>query len=114
MPSDRTIHGVDQSDLLLGKSESGARDDFFYFSMNELHGLRKGSWKLMLADRRDFYPYVQDRGSRSVELYDLENDIGEKINLAQAHPEVVERLLEQAKAFKIPDRLFSPDALLSR
>ena len=114
VPSDRTIHGVDQSDLLLGKSESGARDDFFYFSMNELHGLRKGSWKLMLADRRDFYPYVQDRGSRNVELYDLENDIGEKINLAQTHPEVVERLLEQAEAFKMPDRLFSPDALLSR
>ena len=35
-PTDRIIDGVDQTDLLLGKSESGAREDFYYFCQNEL------------------------------------------------------------------------------
>jgi arylsulfatase A-like enzyme len=114
IPTDRKIHGVDQTDLLLGKSEAGARDDFFYFSKNELHGVRKGPWKLMLPDRRDFYRYVSDRGSGGVELYSLENDVGEEHNVAKDHPEVVQRLLEHAKTFEMPDRLFSSEILLGR
>ena len=114
VPSDRPIHGVDQTDLLLGKSETGARDDFFYFSKNELQGVRKGPWKLMLSERRVFYGYVQDRGSSEVELYDLANDIGEEHDVAKEHPEVVERLLEHAETFEMPERLFSEEILLGR
>ena len=114
IPTDRDIHGVDQTDLLLGKSDAGARDDFFYFSKNELHGVRKGSWKLMLPDRRDFYRYVSDKGSGGVELYSLENDVGEEHNVAEDHPEVVQRLLKHAKSFEMPDQLFSPEILLAR
>jgi len=114
VPSDRPIHGVDQTDLLLGKSEAGARDDFFYFSKNELQGVRKGPWKLLRSERRVFYGYVQDRGSSEVELYDLANDIGEEHDVAKEHPEVVERLLEHAETFEMPERLFSEEILLGR
>lgn len=85
-PSDRIIDGFDQSELLLGRSERGARDHFHYFSQNELHAVRLGKWKLVLPDRKVFYEYVKDRGSNKIELYDLASDIGETRNLARENP----------------------------
>ncbi|HUP81190.1 MAG TPA: serine hydrolase, partial [Pirellula sp.] len=102
-PKDRIIDGVDQSDLLLGKSDAGARQDYFYFCKNELHAVRKGSYKLMLADRRQHYNYVKDKGSNAVELYDLSVDIGEKHDLAAEKPSVVRELLEYATSVPMPD-----------
>jgi len=91
--------------LLLGRSETGARDHFHYFSQNELHAVRVGPWKLFLPDRKVFYGYVKDRGTAGVELYNLEEDIGEKRNVAAAHPEVVERLLAFARSYPMPNDL---------
>lgn len=102
VPNDRIIDGVDQTALLLGKSEAGARDSFYYFCQNELHGVRKGKWKLMLPDRKRFYGYVKDKGSGAVELYDLESDVGEKNNVANDNPKIVAELLALAKAFPMP------------
>ncbi|MHC4120457.1 MAG: hypothetical protein ACYSWO_23430, partial [Planctomycetota bacterium] len=83
----------------------GARNHHYYLCRNELHGVRKGKWKLLLADRKNYYGYVKDRGSDGIELYDLKSDIGEKCNLAAQHPQVVSELLELAKAFKWPEKL---------
>ncbi len=105
IPDDRIIDGVDQTDLLLGKSIEGERNDFYYFCKNELHGVRKGKWKLMLPDRKIFRGYVKDRGTKEIELYNLESDIGEKNNLAEQHPEIVSELMTYAKKFIMPDIL---------
>jgi arylsulfatase A-like enzyme len=107
-PRDRPIDGVDQSGLLLGRSERGAREHFFYFSKNELHAVRQGRWKLRLPDRTVFYDYVKDRGTSAAELYDLDADIGETNNLAAAHPAVVERLTALTQSFVWPEKLFEP------
>jgi arylsulfatase A-like enzyme len=114
-PRERLIDGVDQSELLLGRSARGAREHFFYFSKNELHAVRHGRWKLRLADRTVFYDYVQDRGMSAAELYDLDVDVGETKNLAAAHPAVVERLTALTRSFVWPEKLFDtyssfPDA----
>ena len=101
-PADRVIDGVDQTDLLLGRSRTGARDHFHYFSQNELHAVRVGPWKLFLPDRKVFYGYVKDRGTSGLELYNLDEDIGEKRDVAAAHPEVVARLLAFARAYDMP------------
>ena len=113
-PTDRIIDGVDQTELLLGKSELGARDDYYYFCQNELHAVRRGKWKLLLADRKKFYGYVDDRGSGGIELYDLSSDIGETKNLAKQHPEIVEQIVRHAKAFPWPERLYEPRIGLPR
>jgi len=42
LPKDRIIDGVDQTDLLLGKSEQGARDHDYDFCRDEMHAVRKG------------------------------------------------------------------------
>jgi arylsulfatase A-like enzyme len=103
VPTDRHIDGVDQTDLLLGNSETGNRDTFYYFSLGELHGVRKGRWKLLLAERTKYFPFVKDRGSKDVELYDLSADISETTNLADAQPDLVQEMLELAHALPLPD-----------
>jgi arylsulfatase A-like enzyme len=104
-PADRIIDGVDQTELLLGRSERGARDHFHYFCQNELHGVRLGPWKLILPNRQVFYGYVKDRGSNDVELYHLETDIGETRNVARENPAVVARLQAFAQSFPWPEKL---------
>jgi arylsulfatase A-like enzyme len=107
-PRDRMIDGVDQSGLLTGKSEVGARNDYFYFCNGELQAVRQGNWKLVLPNRKQFHGYVKDRGSQQVELYDLQSDVGEKTNLADSQPEIVERLLRHSRSIKLPDTPYDP------
>ena len=102
-PDDRVIDGVDQSALLLGKSKAGARNDYFYFCKGELHGVRKGPWKLLLPNRKKFYGYVKDKGSAKVELYNLKQDIGESKDLAETNPKVVKELMAYAAALPLPE-----------
>ena len=107
-PTDRILDGVDQTELLLGNNQTGARDSFFYFCRNELHGMRQGKWKLILPNRKTFYGYVDDRGSAGIELYDLNSDMGETTNVAEQHPRIVEQMLKRAKAFQWPEKLIEP------
>ena len=105
VPKDRIIDGVDQTALLLGESEKGARDHIYYLCRNKLHGVRKGKWKLLVANRENYYNYVKDRGTNETELYDLESDVGEKNNLAKERPEIVSEMSELVKAFQWPEKL---------
>ena len=87
VPDDRRIDGVDQTELLFGKHPQGARDSFYY-----VHAMRQGKWKYLKA-RHCMYGYARDRTRAEVEeLYDLEADLGETTNLAEAHPEKVAEL----------------------
>lgn len=110
--ADRIIDGVDQSELLAGKSDLGARNVYHYFCQNELQAVRKGPWKLHLPNHRVFYGYVDDRGSGELELYNLKSDIGESKNLAKEHPEVVEDLLRLSRSFEWPEKLFDNNIAL--
>ncbi len=114
IPVDRVIDGVDQTDLLLGRSEAGARDDYFYFCKGELHAVRKGQWKLILPDRKKHYGYVKDKGSQIAELYNLKRDIGESDDQAKAHPEIVKRLQSHAAALPLPDKPYDERIRLNR
>ncbi|MFQ3168839.1 MAG: arylsulfatase A-like enzyme [Limisphaerales bacterium] len=93
VPSDRVIDGVDQTDLLLGKSPGGNRETFVYRN----NGIRRGKWKYLKA-KHNVYGYARDTKREEVEeLYDLEADIGEKNNLAAEHPEIVAELKQLMK-----------------
>ena len=72
------IDGLDQSPLLLGKGPS-KRNEFLYYA-REVQGIRQGSYKLR-------------KSGKSVQLYDLSKDIGEKQNLAGKKPELTQKLL---------------------
>lgn len=97
MPSDRTIDGVDQTQLLLGEDDDGARDRFLYYNGNELQAVRKGPWKLRLPNLENLREWTElDRGTQDIELYHLERDLGETNNVAAENPDVVERLMKIA------------------
>jgi len=96
VPDDRVMDGVNQCDLLFGKSDRGARDSFFY----QGNAVRKGKWKYLKAVHR-VPGYAQDRKREKVEeLYDLESDIGETTNLAEKHPAKVAELKALMKAIQ--------------
>jgi len=105
LPNDRIIDGVDQTELLYGRTETGARQDYFYFCKNELQAVRQGNYKLVFPNLTQFYNYVSERGSQAFELYDLSSDVGERNNLASSRSEIVEALKKHAASFSIPDAL---------
>ncbi|MHC4915859.1 MAG: sulfatase family protein [Planctomycetota bacterium] len=83
VPDDRIIDGRDVWPLM--KGEEGAASPhgaFFYYMRGRLEAVRCGRWKLHCA-----------KGQREIrELYDLESDIQESVDLVDRHPEVVAEL----------------------
>ena len=86
-PRDRRIDGIDQTDLLMGKTETGRKT--FYF---DRAGIRFGKWKYLRA-KAHFYGYArEDDRPEAEELYNLKKDIGERENLAEKYPEILAKL----------------------
>jgi arylsulfatase A-like enzyme len=93
LPWDRTLDSFDLSDVLLRGGKS-PRQEFFFWTNAQLHAVRVGPWKLHVKAREPVnYGKVDELSSP--ELYHLERDISEKYNVADKHPEVVERLLKK-------------------
>ncbi len=88
VPDDRTVDGVDLSDLLLDDTATSPRDAFWYYRMNDLEAVRAGRWKL----------HVAKVGTPLHELYDVVDDPGETIDRAAEQPAEVARLTVVADA----------------
>lgn len=98
VPDDRVIDGVDQSELIQGRSEKGARDNFYYYEGEELQAVRVGPWKLRLPGLKQLRKWPElDRGSQEAMLFHLDRDVGESNDLAKDEPEVVKRLMAVAE-----------------
>jgi len=50
LPKDRVYDGVDQSDFLLGKSKTSARESVIIYIGNELFGAKWRNWKILLKE----------------------------------------------------------------
>jgi arylsulfatase len=113
------IDGQSMWSMLTGEStESPQEAYYFYYHRNELHGMRSGRWKLHFPhtyrsmEGRELgvdgipgkYDYSREVG---LELFDLETDISESTNVADQHPDVVERLSRMAdlKRLELGDAL---------
>lgn len=104
IPQDRKIDGVDQTALLLGQRETGR--EYFYFSGA---GVRHGKWKYLKANAH-FHGYaMEDSREKVEELYDLEADLGEQVNLASKYPERVVELKNLMQAIESGDVLTAAD-----
>ncbi len=98
----RKIDGVDVRGLLSGESGTDPRDHLYYYYGRQLRGVRQGKWKFVFPHSYRSYegvapgmdgnngPYA--RGETGLALYDLEKDPGEKDNLIDLYPDIVERL----------------------
>lgn len=97
VPSDHPIDGRDISALLLGRTHDSPHETHYYFEANTLQAVRSGPWKLAIVPQNecvvDLPPPVARRGEIfTPALYNLDVDIGERTNVAAAHPEIVKRL----------------------
>jgi arylsulfatase A len=83
VPQDRTTDGVDVSPLMFETNPTESpRSEFFYYEGNTLEAVRDGKWKL----------HVHKGDEEINELYDLESDKGETVNVFDSHPDIVARL----------------------
>ena len=82
-------------------------DVFYFYSGNELQGIRSGKWKLFFQHA---YLSPVEIGNNGIQgkmeskelpltLYDLENDMEETANVADQYPDIVEKLSKIAKTF---------------
>ena len=100
VPTDRVIDGHDIGDLIHGVSGVKSPTKAFYFYIREsLRAVRAGKWKLHVPHKPDEFwqRFYRDGDYMKITepvLYDLESDVGETTNVADAHPEVVATLMQ--------------------
>jgi len=87
------IDGISMVPTLLGK-DGQKKHDYLYWEFYERGGkqaIRKGKWKAVRLG-------VGKNPEAPIELYDLSQDIGEKSNVADKHPEVVKEMTALMKS----------------
>tara|TARA_Y100000766_G_scaffold201005_1_gene173199 strand:- start:133 stop:1530 length:1398 start_codon:yes stop_codon:yes gene_type:complete len=103
--SDLPNHSIDGKSifpLMKGNPQAKSPHEayFFYWGAN-LHAIRKGNWSLHLPHSyrslkdqpgKDGIPSKYIQKSTGIALFDLKNDIGQKEDLSEIHPNIVERL----------------------
>ncbi len=116
---DNIIDGKNAWTLLTQKTtESPQEAYFFYYKVNELHGVRYGKWKLYFphtyrsmngrAGGKAGMPGSYDQNMLTkIELYNLKDDISETTNIADNHPDIVMKIkaLADEMRVKLGDRL---------
>jgi arylsulfatase A-like enzyme len=108
----RKIDGVNIISLMEGKFEVNPRDVFYYYyRKNSLENVRKGQWKLALPHTfrsysgkmpgNDGWPGDYSAGKTDYELYDLRRDLGERYDVKDLYPEVVQDLKKLADEMRL-------------
>jgi arylsulfatase len=97
------IDGTDISALLKNDPEANPREVFYYYTANSLEAVRWQNWKLVFPHKgRSYEGFAPGRDGLQGEvspnfpysagLYDLRRDPGERYNLMEYYPEMVEKL----------------------
>lgn len=84
LPDNRPIDGIPFEGMLFDEAAAPARDSFVYYFRDQLEAVRRGDWKLHFPS--------PGKDLESPCLFNLANDVGERTNLAEAQPEIVEEL----------------------
>ena len=90
IPDDRPIDGKDMMPLILDNTPS-QHDYFYYFRTNRLEAVRDADWKLNVKPVSSETPEAL--------LFNLHEDPYERFNVAEQHPEIVDRLYNQLRTF---------------
>lgn len=92
------IDGISLLPTLLGKPEEQKEHPYLYWEFHEQgkkQAVRMGDWKAVRLN-------VAKDLSAPVELYNLRDDLGEERNVADQHPEIVEKMAEIMKTARTP------------
>ena len=108
-----TIDGKNVWDIWTGTSRQSPHEAYyFYYHVNELHGIRYGKWKLYFPHRyrtlngreggRDGQPVEYEYNTiEEIELYDLSVDISETQNVAAEYPEIVAKIKSLGEKIRV-------------
>lgn len=107
-PPEKKIDGVNILPLLKGEEGAKPRETFYYYYHGSaLEAVRKDNWKLVFPHKSRTYEgfepgHAGNKGEVGVlqtglELYDLRRDQGERYNVLEYYPEIVEELQKIAE-----------------
>ncbi|MBS3774045.1 MAG: sulfatase [Bacteroidales bacterium] len=83
---DHPLDGYNLLPFLKGETDESPRNEYYYFRGNELQAMRKGEWKLREVNGK-------------TQLFNLQEDPGERFNRAPEKPEIVEEIRKEMKEF---------------
>jgi len=97
LPQERIIDGLDASTTLFtSESAESPRKELVYYSANGmLEGIRQGDWKLLMLSEHTLQK--RPHNPEPIMLFNLSNDLSEEKNLANTHPEIIEKLAARMK-----------------
>jgi len=105
LPDDRIYDGVSLMPLFQGEGVERDTDEaFYYYNACNLQAVKKGSWKLHLSRTKLEKPWW-DKSKEFIDisvpvLFNTDEDLAEKKNVAGAHPKIVAELLALAEEKK--------------
>ena len=96
------IDGISLAAELTGDSSNQQQHEYLYWEFTERgksQAVRKGDWKAVRNNLRQ-------NPNAPIELYNLSEDLGEEINLAADHPEIVKEMGTIMKEAHVPSERF--------
>lgn len=100
------IDGISVLPRLLGWPQD-APDRFLYWE--KVTGNRGGTPPWSQAVRIGRWKAIRQKPKLPLELYDLENDIGEQNNVAAEHPDIVKKVAEFLQTARTVPRIYPPE-----
>lgn len=97
---DRKIDGHDMTSHLMSSETKSAYDAFYYYRRRQLQAVRVGEWKYHLPLEATFPNWTTPAKSgkgRPGKLVNLKDDLQEKRDLSEQHPEIVARMKKVAQ-----------------
>lgn len=109
IPNDRIIDGLDLTGTLL-KSEPSPRENVFYYRGTDLFAVRLGDYKAHYITEGSYGQFGGREEHNPPLLYNLSEDPSEKFNIADKHPDIIQKINDvvkkhQSKLVKGKDQL---------
>lgn len=95
LPEDREIDGADLTGTLT-RGEPSPRHRLAYYRAGELMAFRSGDYKIHLVTAGAYRDATPRQQHDPPLLYNLRDDVGEQVDIAAAHPDIVARLVDEA------------------
>lgn len=103
LPDDRILDGKNIWPILTGASDEPPREIEYFYNDNNLQAVRRNHWKIHLPRTPEDIPWWQQAGNKGFTelkepfLVNLNEDMGESVNVAESNPKMVEDLLKEAE-----------------